>query len=157
MAEWVRFSRKEAELNQDGLTPAGLEIEGIPGWIVRNFYTKEDVLKKSFRENAVNKIIDQVAHPNGWIVITSIDNSLPALLEAGKRLQRLLLKIRERDIAVHPMTQVLEEAATINLLNAAIGINSPIQFLLRTGYIKTYPAPVSLRRPVDTFIRPDHK
>lgn len=28
-----------------------------------------------------------------------------------------------------------------------------IQFILRTGYLKNYPQPVSLRRPIDWFIR----
>lgn len=32
-------------------------------------------------------------------------------------------------------------------------INESIQFLLRVGYLKNYPPPVSLHRPVEWFLR----
>ena len=51
------------------------------------------------------------------------------------------------------MTQIIEEAATNQLINNAIGISEPIQFLLRTGYVKDYPAPVTLRRSIEKIIR----
>ena len=50
------------------------------------------------------------------------------------------------------MTQILEEAATNQSLNRSIGINEPVQFILRTGYLKEYPKPVTLRRPVEGFL-----
>ena len=85
----------------------------------------------------------QVSESAGWILITSKDNSVATLLETGKRMQRLFLKVRERSIALHPMTQILEEPSTQKQLNSAVGINSPIQFILRTGYVNDYPPPVS--------------
>ena len=69
-----------------------------------------------------------------------------------ERMQRLFLKVRGKGIAIHPMTQIIEEAATNKLLNNALGINEPVQFILRTGYLKNYPAPVTLRRSVDRFV-----
>ena len=78
---------------------------------------------------------------------------MSTLLETGKRMQRLFLKVREKKIAIHPMTQILEEAPTRQLLNQSIGISDNIQFILRMGYLKNYPEPVSLRRPVDWFVR----
>ncbi len=152
LADWIRFSSKDAEKNKDGLTLASMEIEGIPGWYLRNFYGKEDVMKKSFREESIDKVVKQVSQSAGWLIITSKDDSVITLLETGKRLQRLLLKIRSRNIAIHPMTQIIEEPSTNETLNSAIGINDPVQFILRTGYLKNYPAPVSLRRSVDKFI-----
>ena len=130
-----------------------MEIEGFPGWLVRNFYDEDDVMKEDFRERGINKVKQEVAASAGWILITSKDNSVATLLEAGRRMQRLFLKVREKGIAIHPMTQILEEASTQQALNQAIGISENVQFLLRTGYVKNYPSPVSLRRPVDWFIR----
>lgn len=94
-----------------------------------------------------------MAQSAGWIVITSKDNSVLSLLESGKRLQRIWLKVQERNIAIHPMTQILEEEKTNKLVNSSIGITDNIQFLLRVGYVKKYPKPVTLRRPVDLFLR----
>jgi hypothetical protein len=96
---------------------------------------------------------EQVVKSAGWLLITSKDNSVATLLETGKRLQRLLLKIRERNIAVHPMSQILEETSTKQKLHSSIDISDNVQFILRTGYVTNYPQPVALRRPVDWFVR----
>ena len=153
LANWIRFSSQDANTHRDGLTTAGMEIEGFSGWVVRNFYGKENVMKSDFRERGIDRIKQEVLKSAGWILITSKDNSVAALLETGRRMQRLFLKVQEKSIAIHPMTQILEEASTQKLLNASIGISDPIQFILRTGYVNNYPPPVSLRRPVDGFIR----
>jgi hypothetical protein len=153
LANWIRFSSKDAAQHMDGLTLGGMEIDGIPGWYLRNFYGKEDVMKKSFREQSIDKVVRQVSQSAGWLLITSKDSSVTTLLETGKRMQRLFLKIRERNIAIHPMTQIIEEASTNQILNHSIGINEPVQFILRTGYLKNYPNPVTLRRCVEGFLR----
>lgn len=152
LANWIRFSRSDAKKNNDGLTVASMEIEGVPAWVLRNFYGRSDIMKKGFREQTIDKVVQQVRHSAGWLLITSESNSVVSLLETGRRLQRLLLKIRQRNIAIHPMTQVLEESPVSTTVNQATGISAPIQFVLRTGYIKKYPEPVSLRRPVDWFV-----
>ncbi len=153
LANWIRFSSKDAAAHLDGLTLAGMEIGGIPGWYLRNFYDKKDVMKKSFRDQSIDKVVKQVSESAGWIIITSRDNSVATLLETGKLFQRLLLKIRERNIAIHPMTQILEEASTNQMVHASLGINEPIQFILRVGYVKNYPMPVTLRRSVSSLLR----
>jgi hypothetical protein len=154
LANWIRFSSKDVEKYQDGLTVASMEIEGIKAWILRNFYNKEKVMKKNFREQSIDKVITEVSNPSaGWLVITSKDYSTNTLLETGKRLQRLWLKVRDKSIAIHPMTQIIEESETNKNLNASIGIIEPIQFLLRVGYLKDYPKAVSVRRAVEGFVR----
>lgn len=114
LADWIRFSTKNAEKYRDGLTTASMEIEGIPGWILRNFYHKDNVMKKDFREVCIDKIKKQVSESAGWILIASKDDSVATLLETGRRMQRLFLKVREKSIAIHPMTQILEESSTRN-------------------------------------------
>jgi len=153
LANWIRFSSRDAEKYRDGLTTASMEIEGFAGWLVRNFYGKDNVMKQDFRETGLDKVKQEVSASAGWILITSKDNTVATLLETGRRMQRLFLNVRERNIALHPMTQILEEASTRQTLNQSIGISGNIQFILRTGYVKDYPPPVSLRRPVDWFLR----
>ncbi len=153
LADWIRFSSKDAERYADGLTTGSMEITGVPAWVLRNYYGKADVMKNGFREQSIDKVRDQVAKSAGWLLITGNGDSVGTLLETGKRMQRLFLKVRERSIAIHPMTQILEEPATNQQLNASIGIADTVQFILRIGYVKNYPEPVSLRRPVERFIR----
>jgi hypothetical protein len=152
LSEWIRFSSNEAKKYCDGLTTGGMEIEGVPGWILRNFYKKEDVMKNNFRKQGIDKVIKQVSQSAGWFIITSKDNSVATLLETGKRFQKMFLKVRDRNIAIHPMTQILEEAETKKQVNASIGISDEIQFILRMGYLENYPEPVTLRRPVNWFV-----
>ncbi len=153
LADWIRFSSKDAARYRDGLTTAGMEIEGISGWFVRNFYGKRDVMKTNFRERGIDQVVEEVSMSAGWFVVASEDASVAALLETGRRMQRLFLKVQERGIALHPMTQILEEPSTLQTLNQSIGMSKNIQFLLRVGYVKMYPPPVSLRRPVGWFVR----
>jgi hypothetical protein len=153
LSEWIRFSSADAEKYRDGLTTAGMEIEGISGFAVRNFYDKTSVMKNSFRDQSIDKVKTQVSQSAGWLLITSKDNLTATLLKTGRRMQRLFLKVRDKGIALHPMTQILEEPSTNQTVNQSIGVNDNIQFILRLGYLKNYPAPVSLRRPVDRFVR----
>jgi len=110
-------------------------------------------MKKDFRERGIDQIKKEVSESAGWILITSKENSVATLLETGRRMQRLFLKVRDKSIAIHPMTQILEESSTRQMLNQSIGISEDIQFILRVGYLNHYPQPVSLRRPVDWFMR----
>lgn len=153
LAEWIRFSSKDAGKYCDGLTAASMEMDGITGWVIRNFYNKSSVMKKGFRDKGVDKVKKQVSHSAGWLIITSNDSSVTDLLETGRRMQRLFLRVRQKGIALHPMTQILEEAKTRQIANQSIGISNQIQFLLRTGYVKNYPGPVSVRRPVDWIVK----
>ena len=153
LADWIRFSSADARSQRDGLTTAGMEIEGIAGWAVRNFYGKADVMKPAFRERGITQAREEVAASAGWILITSKDASVASLLDTGRRMQRLFLKVRARGIGLHPMTQILEESATRRALPAAIGLGEHIQFVLRVGYVTAYPPPVSLRRPAAWFLR----
>jgi nitroreductase len=153
LSEWIRFSSDAAREHRDGLTTASMEIKGISGWVVRNFYDKASVMKDDFRNKNIEKVIEQVAQSAGWLVITSKDKTVASLLETGKRMQRLFLKVRDKGIAIHPMTQILEEPSTNKVVNQSLGINDTIQFILRMGYVNNYPEPVSLRRPVEWFVR----
>lgn len=153
LANWIRFSSRDAEKYRDGLTTGSMEIEGVSGWVVRNFYGKSNVMSKGFRDQNIDQVVKQVASSAGWFLITSKDNSVTALIETGRRMQRLFLKVRDKNIAIHPMTQILEEPSIHQGLNASIGMTDPVQFLLRTGYVKNYPDPVSLRLPVDQLIQ----
>jgi len=75
------------------------------------------------------------------------------LIETGRRFERMALLAREHNIAIHPMTQYLEEESGVNQIAANHQASMVPQFLLRVGYLKRYPEPVSLRRPVSWFVR----
>ncbi len=153
LAHWVRWDAAAVQRHRDGLTAAGMGINGPAGWLVRHFYDSARVLTPDFRRRGLTQVADQLATHGGWLVLTSPDESVPALLDAGRRLARIWLKAKALNIAIHPMTQVLEEAPGPAGLGQRLGLGAPVQFVLRLGYVESYAAPVSPRRPVEWFVR----
>ncbi|OGR26102.1 MAG: hypothetical protein A2277_21665 [Desulfobacterales bacterium RIFOXYA12_FULL_46_15] len=152
-ANWTRLKDEEIKKYRDGLTPEGMEITGLAGFYVRNFMSKKDVMGKTFREKGIEKIEKQVKEGAGWMVITSEGNNVKDLIETGRRFQRIALRAREKMIAIHPMTQALEERQGQKKIKENHPDTMIPQFMLRVGYLSQYPDPVSLRRPVDWFVR----
>ena len=153
LANWIRWSNKEAKQYRNGLTPESMEIKGIAGFFVRSFYDRQSVLKKSFRDQTVDVAAKQVKTCGGWLVVTSSDSSIPALIEHGRVFQNMLLKIRDKMIAIHPMTQMLEEKPWKDQVAKELGVTGEVQWILRISYLKSYPDPVSLRMPVSWFVK----
>lgn len=152
LAKWIRWSNDEISYYQNGLTPETMEIDGIARWYVKNFYDSQSVLDTSFREATLKTIQKQVGAGSGWLLITSRDSSIPEIIDAGRVLQRIWLEVREKNIAIHPMSQMLEDAGTRDEMASILGITKPIQLLLRIGYVNYYPKPVSPRMNLTNII-----
>jgi hypothetical protein len=153
LTAWLRLSRAAARRHRDGLTVESMEIEGAKGWFVRTFIAPGDFMKPNFRRQGVDLTARIAAEGGGWIVITSPGDSVADLIDTGRRFERMALLARERGIAIHPMTQMLEEPEGRQRFAAAHPARIVPQFVLRVGYLDRYPAPVSLRRPVAEFVR----
>lgn len=153
LAAWIRWTKADGRAHRNGLTPESMEISGIAGWYVRHFINRETVLGQSFRNQGVDRVRDQVSSCGGWIIITSRDGTLPSLIETGRRTERMWLSVRERGIAIHPMTQMLEEKAFQERVASTLGVTGDVQFILRVGYVDKYPNPTSLRVPVSAILR----
>jgi len=153
LAHWIRWDRAAVQRHRDGLTAAGMGLGGLSGWAVRHFYDSTRVLTPDFRQRGLAKTTAQLATHGGWLLLTSPDESPAALLDTGRRLERLWLKARGRNVAVHPMSQLLEEAPGTAGAARRLDLSGPVQFVLRLGYPDHYPEPVSVRRPVEWFVR----
>jgi hypothetical protein len=153
LASWVRFKDDDIRRYRDGLSPDGMEIEGLAGWYARHFMDKDDVSTKAFIDKGIEKVKAQVKEGAGWLAITSDGNRVTDLIETGRRFQKMALIAREKMIAIHPMTQSLEEKHGQKNIRENHHSDMIPQFMLRVGYVDKYPDPVSLRRPVAWFVR----
>lgn len=153
LADWIRFSNEDARKYRDGLTTESMDIRGFAGWYVRNFMDRGDVIKESFRKQGVDLAAKQVEQGGGWFIVTSPGSSVPDLIETGRKFERMALLAREKKIGIHPMTQCLEEKQGLEEIAANHSAQVIPQFVLRVGYIDEYPDPVSLRRPVSSFVK----
>jgi len=152
LADWIRWSRQDQARHRNGLTPESMEIPGLARWYVSTFFDRRSVLKRSFRETGVEQVIERVAEGGGWLVLTGAPD-VASLIETGRQCQRMWLRLRERGLAIHPMTQLLEESPQVDGVRRELGLDATPQFILRIGYVARYPAPVSPRMPVSWFTR----
>jgi nitroreductase len=152
LVHWLRLRNREAMRRRDGLTPAGMEIQGMTSWFLRHFVAPEDFMKTGFRRKAVDLSARLAREGGGWLVIASSGNSVADLIDTGRRFQRMALEARARNIGIHPMTQVLEEKTGRDAIAGNHEQYFFPQFVLRAGYLDRYPRPVSLRRPVEWFV-----
>src|SRR5262249_7099065 len=153
LADWMRWTPDDGRAHRNGFTPESLEITGIAGWYVRHFMNRKAVLGRRFRKQSLDRVHQQLRSYGGWVVITSPDEGIHALIDTGRRCERMWLAARPRSIAVHPMSQVLEEAPLKDQIAGDLGLRGRVQFVLRIGYVTAYPRPVSLRMPVSWFLR----
>jgi hypothetical protein len=137
---------------KNGLTPAGMEISGIGAWYVKHFYDKEDVMSASFRKQTVELIQKYLSLYGSWIILSTDDDKPETLINSGGDFLQIGLNACSRKIALHPMTQPLEENGFSENLQRSLKIKGKIQFILRAGYVSEYPEPVSLRMPVESIV-----
>jgi hypothetical protein len=120
---------------------------------VRKWYGPKDVLKKGFRRRGIEATAKIVREGAGWAIVTSPGEKVSDLIETGRNFEKMFLLARDLKIAVHPMTQMLEEEKWRSEIVKQHGPKMIPQFVLRIGYLDKYPEPVSLRRPVSWFLR----
>ncbi|MDD5713099.1 MAG: hypothetical protein PHY31_10150 [Smithellaceae bacterium] len=151
LANWIRWSDRDAKRYRNGLTTAGLELEGFPAWVARYFYNRKTVLTDDFKRRTLALVRDEVNSGGGWITLSCPNGEISSLIEAGRIFERLFLRARSRGIAIHPMSQMLEEDPWRNEVAGNLGVGQSVQLILRVGYRNPYPDPVSLRMPVAWF------
>lgn len=151
LSRWIRFSNAEAKEKRDGLTTSGMEINGVTGFFVRNFFNPADSKKESFVSKGIEKTRTQAEHCGGWILVNQKRNDPLCWINTGRLIQRMNLKCYNLMIGFHPMTQMIEEDDFEKAANNILGFDGIIQFVARIGYVKNYSMPVSVRRPVEKF------
>lgn len=152
LVKWMRLENNMAEKYRDGITVAGMDIQGIKGWFVRNFLKPEDFMKPAFRKQGIDHTAKLASQGGGWLIITSKGRGVADLIETGRKFEQMALMAREHMIGIHPMTQYLEEKSGQRKVAENHDSSMIPHFVLRVGYLKKYPDPVSLRRPVSWFV-----
>lgn len=155
LAKWMRFSDKDANEKKDGLTTAGMQIDGISGFFVRHFLKPEDSKKESFVKAGIEKTKKQALNCGGWIVITSSDNFVADWIKVGRLYQQLNLTCVRLKMGFQPMNQLVEEQNFKKEVAAHLSLNGQLMFVARVGYVAKSLAPVSPRRPVEAFAKFD--
>jgi Nitroreductase family len=152
----MRIGAKEVAQHRDGITLTGAPI----GWArLFGMVSREklaDQTSDAFKSGAAMSRDRAVATPAfGWI--TSSDNRRTTQLAVGRAYARLNLKATALGVAMHPMSQVLQEYAEMQALQRGlfalldIPLGHTVQMLVRLGYTgQTGPSP---RRDLQDLLR----
>jgi nitroreductase len=148
---WLRLDYAEVMHHRDGITTDSMGLSGTAGWYVNTFLSPDDFLTDKMRQKSIDATATMAREGGGWLLLASRDQTPAELLVCGRRFQRLALAACELGIAIHPMSQILEEKIAPSLYGM-LGDDTAIpQFVLRVGYLNRYPVATGLRRPVAWF------
>ncbi len=152
-ARWLRIANRDARARRDGLTTEGMEIKGLSGWFVRSFFSREDFQGAFMKKESMNFVRKTAREGAGYAIVTGYGRTVGGMLELGRRFERMALLAREMNIGIQPMTQMLEMPSGNELIGSNHGPGIDPQMILRMGYVRDYPEPVTLRRPLSGFVR----
>src|SRR5262245_6171782 len=151
LAGWLRFSRRDVRELGDGLTPEALGLPPIGRAVWYATFTRRQALRPSFRRSSIKVTRRQLQGSAGFLLVTSADRSVQALLEAGAMYQRAVLKATELGVAHHTMSYALEEDPWRDQIGSSLQIDRPIQFVVRVGRAKHLARPAVRRPRVSVF------
>jgi hypothetical protein len=83
LAQWLRFSRREVRSRGDGLTPEALGLSPPARALWYAAFTPRQALRPSFRRSSIKLAQRQIEGCAGFLLVTSADQSVWVLLEAG--------------------------------------------------------------------------
>ena len=159
--EALRLTPDEVARHRDGLVASSMGYGGIGGWLARTFFmSKEGLLDPdSFAAKQVAEaMLDRAESAVGFAWIQSRANTRVHQVFVGRYYARLDLKAAEVGVAIHPMSQALQEYPEMAPIKDEIQrlLKLPqgwvVQMLARIGYAA--PIPPTPRRDVGDVLKP---
>ncbi len=151
LSAWLRFSDKEAKEKKDGLPAEQLGVTGIIKVIYYLTTNRESSQKASFAEQGRKKTREQALNSAGFFIITG-DNNKSELIKTGMKLQSFWLAATAENIAIQPMSQMLEETPHKDEIQERLGLKKPVQMILRAGIVDDYGKNHKIRRNIKSFV-----
>ena len=153
----MRIGAEEVDSNPDGLVLSGTKIEALKMIGVLDRATLADPSSSAFKTGLeIQQEICGSVPSLFWIVTPS--NSRLDQLEAGRQYVRANLRATAQGVAMHPLSQALQEypemATEFSRIRELLGVpnDQTLQMLARMGFAPpTEPSP---RWPLETHFRP---
>ena len=133
--EWMRFSDSEVRIKKDGISA---EMIGLRGIIKAFYYLTTDHVsaeKDTFADQGIATAKKQLENCGAFLVVTGGD-TVPELIETGRKTQRLWYRCVENNVAVQPMSAMLETAPYSAGIKDKLSTLQSVQMLLRCGYVE---------------------
>ncbi|MCC6007734.1 MAG: twin-arginine translocation pathway signal protein, partial [Rhodobacteraceae bacterium] len=152
----VRVGRRAIEAAPDGIPVEGVAMEAMRALGMASRAAMMDPASPAFRGmlSSWHSLLD--ATP-AWVIVTTPDNSRATQIAAGRRWMRLNLTTTQAGLALHPVSQILQEYPEVAALHAEVHEmfapdGGTVQMLGRLGHApRTGPTP---RWPIEARMRP---
>ncbi len=147
LISWIRFTRKEMNERNDGLSAEVMGFPFVPRWFGR-------FILKTFAkpESEASKAEKQLRSSSLLMLFISKKNDKKHWIETGRSFQRVVLTATSLGIVHAHLNMPCEVETVRKKLSAHLGLNNDEQplLLIRFGYAKELPR--SPRRPIDEVI-----
>lgn len=156
--EMFRFSDDERRRFRDGFGIAQSGMTGFTGWLVETLFLSRESAEEdssSFGEQSVDLTRKQAQSATAYGWISTASNTRLDQVVTGRAYERLNLTATALGIAMHPMSQVLQEYADMTELQRRflayleVSQGHTIQMVFRLGVAA--PVEHTPRRPVRDF------
>ena len=151
LSDWLRYSDKERDAKRDGLPAEQLGITGIKKFFYYFFVDKEYAQGDSYAKQGVDMTREQAENNAGFFILTG-GNTPEELIRTGMSLQKAWLMATRYQVAIHPMSQLLEEEPYRSEIQKRLHLKQSVQMVLRAGYVPKYLKNNKIRRDIDQFI-----
>jgi len=143
----MRIGKSEINANPDGIDLGGFQMEMIANLGMLDRAQMADPKSAAFKQG-LDMYYEIMQSAMGYAVIVTQDNSRQSQLNAGRTWMRLNLTATQHGVAIHPISQALQEypemAAIYDEFHRELNVNSParVQMFGRIGYgPETGPSP----------------
>lgn len=151
----MRLGKAEINANPDGIDVGGMPLDGL---IALGLVTREDLATPgTVSYNAgIDMYQPMLAATPAFVWLTSADNSRNSQIAAGRAWLRLNLQTTQQELALHPVSQCLQEypemAELYDTAHRTLANNGEtVQMLGRLGYAA--PVPQTPRWSLDAKIK----
>jgi hypothetical protein len=159
-AKWFRFSDAEVEAKRDGFGLAHNGVAGFRKWYAETFLLDRESAadpEGSFASSAVGLARDQAESAPAFGVLSTRENTRRAQVISGRAYARVALTVEALGLAMHPMSQALEEYPDMTAVKARfereVGLEpgDTVQMFFRLGHAEA--AQHTPRRNVRDLVR----
>ena len=151
LAQWLRFSDEEAKEKADGLPAEQLGLSGVKKALYYTFTDREAAKQDNFSKQGVDSFQKQVDGSAGFFVIVG-HNSPDEWIRTGMLMQAFWLSATSEQVALHPISQMLEEEPFKSQIQSDLQLRLPVQMIFRAGYVDDYGKNHGIRRPLSEFV-----
>ncbi len=148
---WMRFSNREVEQKKDGVSAEMIGLNGI----IKAFYylttNHTNAVNDTFAEQGLETAKKQLEHCSAFFIVTGND-TIVDWIEAGRKTQAFWYECVKNNIAIQPISAMLEIAPYNQRIQNDLMVPENVQMILRAGYVDEYGENLGVRRNLNEYI-----